>query len=168
VCGFLEKPSPEEIDTDLINAGLYVLEPEVLELMPAGKALSIERDVFPHLAEEGSLFALNLPGYWLDVGTCESYLQAHIDLLSRSDEVVIHPEAVVQETAELHPPVRIEHGAFIGADARVGPCVHVGSGASVAAGAQVANAAVLPRAVVDSGVRLVNAIVAPEIGALSA
>ena len=53
VCGFLEKPSPEEIDTDLINAGLYVLEPEVLELMPLGKALSIERDVFPRLAEEG-------------------------------------------------------------------------------------------------------------------
>ena len=168
VCGFLEKPSPEEIDTDLINAGLYVLEPEVLELMPAGKALSIERDVFPRLAEEGSLFALDLPGYWLDVGTCASYLQAHIDLLSRSDEVVIHPEADVQATAELHSPVRIDHGAFIGAGARVGPCVHVGSGASVAAGAHVANAAVLPRAVVDSGVRLVNAIVAPEIGALSA
>jgi mannose-1-phosphate guanylyltransferase len=80
---FLEKPRPEEIDTDLINAGLYVLEPEVLELVPEGRAVSIEREVFPQLAAEGSVYGIALPGYWLDVGTPESYLQAHRDVLER-------------------------------------------------------------------------------------
>ena len=59
---FLEKPRPEEIDTDLINAGLYVLEPEVLDLVPPGRAVSIEREVFPRLAAEGSVYGIALPG----------------------------------------------------------------------------------------------------------
>ena len=81
---FLEKPRPEEIDTDLINAGLYVLEPEVLDLVPAGRAVSIEREVFPRLAEpRARVYGIALPGYWLDVGTPESYLQAHRDVLER-------------------------------------------------------------------------------------
>jgi mannose-1-phosphate guanylyltransferase len=81
VSTFLEKPRPEEIDTNLINAGLYVLEPEVLELVPPGRAVSIERDVFPRLASEGSVYGIAVAGYWLDVGTPESYLQAHRDVL---------------------------------------------------------------------------------------
>ena len=80
---FLEKPRPEEIDTDLINAGLYVLEPEVLDLVPPDRAVSIEREVFPRLAAEGSVYGIALPGYWLDVGTPETYLQAHRDVLER-------------------------------------------------------------------------------------
>ncbi len=76
VRNFLEKPRPEEIDTNLINAGVYVLEPEVLDLIPPGRPVSIEREVFPRLVEAGSLYGLALPGYWLDVGTPESYLQA--------------------------------------------------------------------------------------------
>ncbi len=84
VSTFLEKPRPEEIDTNLINAGLYVLEPEVLELVAPGGAVSIERDVFPKLASEGSVYGIALDGYWLDVGTPESYLQAHRDVLERS------------------------------------------------------------------------------------
>ena len=78
---FLEKPRPEEIDTDLINAGLYVLEPEVLDLVPPGRPVSIEREVFPQLAADGAVYGIALPGYWLDVGTPESYLQAHRDVL---------------------------------------------------------------------------------------
>ena len=81
---FLEKPRPEEIDTNLINAGLYVLEPDVLDLIPEGRPVSIERDVFPRLCEEGSVFGLAQPGYWLDVGTPASYLQAHRDVLERT------------------------------------------------------------------------------------
>ena len=84
VSTFLEKPRPEEIDTNLINAGVYVLEPEVLSLVPRDRAVSIERDVFPRLADEGSVYGLALEGYWLDVGTPEAYLQAHRDVLERS------------------------------------------------------------------------------------
>jgi mannose-1-phosphate guanylyltransferase len=168
VVGFLEKPDPSEIDTDLINAGLYVLEPDVLELVEPGTAVSIERDVFPELAERGELYAKALPGYWLDVGTPESYLQAHLDLLGRDPSIDVHPHAVVDPGAALVPPVRVDAAASIGAGARIGPSVHVGDGASVAAGALITNAAILPRAVVEAGAELAHAIVAPEIGALPA
>jgi len=111
VSTFLEKPRPEEIDTDLINAGLYVLEPDVLDLVPGGRSVSIERDVFPRLAEEGSVFGLALDGYWLDVGTPESYLQAHRDVLERS--------------------FRTEVGDVLGADfTLVDPSAHVDPGRS--------------------------------------
>src|SRR5207342_549870 len=81
VLAFLEKPEPEEIDTDLINAGAYVLEPSVLDLIEEGRAVSIEREIFPSLIGAG-LHALAQPGYWSDVGTPESYIAAHHDLLA--------------------------------------------------------------------------------------
>src|SRR5438093_1993826 len=127
VRGFLEKPRPEEIDTDLINAGLYVLEPSVLDLVPPGRASSIERDVFPRLVEEGSCYGLALPGYWLDVGTPESYLQAHRDVLERivptevgealgRDYTSIDPTAQISAEARLVPPVLVGPDAVVEGD----------------------------------------------------
>ncbi|MDX6600029.1 MAG: mannose-phosphate guanylyltransferase, partial [Gaiellales bacterium] len=68
VLGFLEKPEPAQIDTNLINAGAYVLEAGVLDLIEDGQAVSIERETFPSLVGSG-LFALAQGGYWSDVGT---------------------------------------------------------------------------------------------------
>src|SRR6476660_6099129 len=80
VRGFLEKPDPEEIDTDEINAGAYVLDRTVVDLIPPGRSVSIERDVFPRLVGQG-LFGLRLEGYWMDIGTPERYLQASWDII---------------------------------------------------------------------------------------
>src|SRR5262245_35643095 len=170
VGGFLEKPRPEEIDTDLINAGLYVLEPEVLDLVAAGRAVSIERDVFPRLVEEGSLYGLALPGYWLDVGTPESYLQAHRDVLERNvetgvgealgdDYVAVDATAQVSPEARLVPPVLVGAGAIVEAGARVGSLAVVGAGARLGQGAVVENAVVGARASVGAGCVLVGSIV---------
>ena len=68
VLGFLEKPDPDEIDTDEINAGAYVIERQVLDLIPPGRAVSIEREVFPRLVGQG-LYGRRLEGYWMDIGT---------------------------------------------------------------------------------------------------
>ena len=168
VLGFVEKPSMDEIDTDLINAGLYLLEPEVLEHVPLGRAVSIERDVFPSLAARGELYALPLPGYWLDVGTPGSYLQAHLDLLARRACAEVDAAAEVDPAAELGPSVLVGAGAVVEARARLGPLAYVGLGARVGAGASVERAVVLPRAVVPAGTRVSSAILAPGIGAVSA
>ena len=80
VASFVEKPGDHE-GTALINAGVYVLEREVLELVPRGRLFSIERGVFPKLARAGSLHGYVDHGYWRDIGTPESYLQAHFDIL---------------------------------------------------------------------------------------
>ncbi|MBA3382555.1 MAG: NDP-sugar synthase [Actinobacteria bacterium] len=170
---FLEKPRPEDIDTDLINAGLYVLEPEVLELVPEGRAVSIEREVFPRLAEAGTVFGVALPGYWLDVGTPESYLQAHRDVLERtfttevgealgSDFTFVDPSAEVDSGARLVPPVYVGPGAVVESGARVGSLAVVGAGTCLGKGAIVENAVVGARATLGAGSVVVGSVVGDE------
>ncbi len=89
VTEFLEKPSSDEIDTNLISAGAYVIEREVLDSMaPAGTKVSIERDVFPELVGKG-LYGYEADGYWLDIGTPERYLQATYDILEGEVETEV-------------------------------------------------------------------------------
>jgi mannose-1-phosphate guanylyltransferase len=173
VSSFLEKPRAEEIDTDLINAGLYVLEPEVLDLVTSDRAVSIERDVFPRLADEGSVYGIALTGYWLDVGTPESYLQAHRDVLERSfvteigaalgsDFTLVDPTADVHSAARLVPPVYIGPHAVVADGARVGSLAVVGPGSRLGAGAVVENAVVGGGTTVAEGATVVGSIVGNE------
>ncbi|MBI5882402.1 MAG: NDP-sugar synthase [Elusimicrobia bacterium] len=83
VRSFLEKPSWDEIRTNTINAGAYVFEPGILDLIPEGVAYSLERGLFPRLLElRRRVVGWVSPGYWMDIGTVEKYLQAHLDILS--------------------------------------------------------------------------------------
>jgi mannose-1-phosphate guanylyltransferase len=162
VRGFIEKPTADEADAGLINAGLYILEPEVLDLIDPRRSVSIEREVFPVLAARRELYALHLPGFWLDVGTPESYLQAHFDLLDRASRIDAHPSSDVNPSAVLTPPVSVGPGAAIRPGAHVGPYVYVGPGARIEAGAVVERAVLLPDAVVAAETGVVEAIVAPR------
>ena len=170
VAAFLEKPRPEEIDTNLINAGLYVLEPEVLDLVEPGRQLSIERDVFPRLVEQGRLYGLELPGYWLDVGTPESYLQAHRDVLERQadtavgellgdDFLFIDPSARVAVGAHVVPPAFVGAGAVVEAGARIGSRAVIAAGARVGANCIVEDAVIGAGATLGSGVQVHGALV---------
>jgi mannose-1-phosphate guanylyltransferase len=153
VANFLEKPSSEQVGRALINAGIYVLEHEVLEMVPAGRMFSIERGVFPQLAQVGSLYGYVATGYWRDIGTPESYLQAHIDILERNvktrvaDEMgesylYLAPGAEVDPSAHIVPPCYIAEGVTIGAGARVGPLAVIGAGASVGSGTTIVESVV--------------------------
>ena len=81
VTDFIEKPPRDEAPTNLINAGTYVLEPSVLDLIEPGRRVSIERVTFPRLVKEGRLFALASDTYWMDTGTPDKYLRACLDYL---------------------------------------------------------------------------------------
>jgi mannose-1-phosphate guanylyltransferase len=159
VLSFLEKPRPEEIDTNLINAGMYVLEPDVLDLIPAGRAVSIEREVFPRLVEEESVFGVALPGYWLDVGTPDAYLQAHRDVLERNFVTELGEElgadyTLVAESAHVSPEARLVPPVYVGADAVVGAGARIGSLAVIGAGARVGEGSVVEFAVIGAGATL--------------
>jgi mannose-1-phosphate guanylyltransferase len=144
---FLEKPQrpgPGEI-----NAGTYVLQRSLLDLVPADRAVSIEREVFPELIGRG-LHGLRLEGYWMDIGTPQRYLQATWDILERRvqtslaeqlDEAGqwIAGDASVDPQAVVAGPVLIEEGAQIGAGAAVGPRAVLGAGSEVGAGAALAS-----------------------------
>ena len=160
VRGFREKPAPEEIDIDVVNTGVYVLEPDVLDLVPPGRPVSIERDVFPSLAAEGSLYALELDGYWIDVGTPEAYLEAHMNLLEQQGGVVVDQSARVSTAARVVAPAAIGADAVVGDGASVGPFAFVGEGASVGESAIVEHAVILPRARLDAREAARTAIVA--------
>ena len=79
---FVEKPAPGTAPSNLINAGTYVLEPSVLQRIPAGQKVSIERATFPAVVADGGLFAMATDDYWLDTGRPEYYLQANLDVVA--------------------------------------------------------------------------------------
>ncbi|HKQ05249.1 MAG TPA: NDP-sugar synthase [Blastocatellia bacterium] len=103
---FVEKPGPEEVTADTINAGIYVLEPRVLEYIPEGEPFMFEYDVFPKLLEAGEAFYSYIwRGYWRDVGTGPSYWQANMDVLDGKLKLIDRLPAVRGEkfdtTAEI-------------------------------------------------------------------
>ena len=138
VLRFLEKPSPEtlaELKLNTINAGIYVLEPGVLDLIPAGENQSFEYNVFPTLIEKGHRFYSYVleDEYWRDLGNPSSYLEAHADFLSgkinsRPDRS--NPSADIATTAEVDAVSVIGEGCVIKPHAKIvasvlGPGVHV-------------------------------------------
>lgn len=144
---FVEKPAPGTAPSNLINAGTYVLEPSVLDRIPAGQKVSIERATFPAVVADGGLYAMATDDYWLDTGRPDLYLQANLDVVNgrrRHDRCV-----AVHADARVHPSAIVE-GSVIGARAVVGErAVVTGSvllaGSVVAADAVVADSVVMGR-----------------------
>jgi mannose-1-phosphate guanylyltransferase len=100
VTAFVEKPPRDEAPTDWINAGMYVLERSVFDLIPAGERVSIERATFPILVAEGSLFAVQDDAYWLDAGTPATLLQANLDAVEQGATAVDESAMVFDSTVE--------------------------------------------------------------------
>lgn len=145
----------------LINAGIYLLERDVLQdISPAGTVSSIERDVFPRLVGKG-LFGHPASGYWLDIGTPERYLKATFDLLDGTAGPRV-AAAPAQRPSQTVDPVLIEPGCRIGEGATVGPYVVLGPDVSVGDGARIERAVVLEGATVGAGSTICEAIVGPR------
>jgi mannose-1-phosphate guanylyltransferase len=171
VTEFLEKPSLEEIDTSLINAGAYVLERSILdEMAPPGTNVSIEREVFPKLVARG-LYGFVSHGYWLDIGTPDRYLQATFDILEgkvgtelgrRLDDGrrVLADGATVE--GRVIAPALVGEGSIIAAGAIVGGRVTLGAGVTVAEGAHIENSVVLDGAAIGAHTRISASIVGPR------
>lgn len=148
---FVEKPSRDELrpgEPFRINAGTYVLTAEALERIPAGRACSIEREVFPVLADAGTLHGFPSDAYWRDIGTPASYLGAVHDVL-----------AGALRTATPAGDLYAGEGAVIDPAASVGGLTAVGPGARVAAGAVVRASVLGARAEVGEGAEVIEAIV---------
>jgi mannose-1-phosphate guanylyltransferase len=172
VASFLEKPGEWE-GTALINAGVYVLEHEVLEMIPRGRLFSIERGVFPRLAQAGSLYGYVDSGYWRDIGTPESYLQAHFDILERTvntavadmlgeQYLYVAPSADIDAKARIVPPCYVGERARVEAGARVGPLAVLGAGAVVAEGATILESVIQAGVVIGAYAQVERSIVVRE------
>jgi mannose-1-phosphate guanylyltransferase len=150
-----------------VNAGAYVLERSVLDLIPAGRNVSIETEVFPRLVGEG-LCAMPLDGYWMDIGTHERYLQATWDILEGRVASEVRPTApglflaegcAVSDSARIGPRAVVSPGCEVGAEAEIASSVLL-DGASVGAGARVHGSVLAAGAVIEPGAQLVDTMVA--------
>ncbi len=154
VSAFIEKPPLESAPTNLINAGTYVLEPGVLESIPEGRRVSIERETFPSLVAEGRLYAMGSDADWIDAGTPAAYLAANLRYADgRPDPVTAG--------ADLSP------GASV-VDSVLGAGVTVGEGAVVAGsvcfdGAFIARGSEVRRSVVGRGARIEEGAVVTDL-----
>jgi mannose-1-phosphate guanylyltransferase len=171
VTAFIEKPPRDEAPTNLINAGTYVLEPSVLERIPAGERVNVERVTFPGMVADGSLFAIDGCTYWIDAGTPSTYLTANLDLLDGrrgTPERGVHPSAEVDGSvvdAVVGPGASVAEGAVVSGSV-------VFAGARIGAGALVEGAVIGARvevgagAVVDEGAIIGDDVVLPSGGAV--
>jgi mannose-1-phosphate guanylyltransferase / phosphomannomutase len=153
VTRFLEKPSWGEIFSDTINTGIYVLEPEVLDLMEPDNRYDFAHDIFPRMLRDGRpLYGHVTGGYWSDIGNLQQYLQANYDALAGAVRVEIpgtelRPGVWVGANAEISPGAQIHGPACIGRDVTIEDGVVIEELTSIGDSAIVAEKARLHRAI---------------------
>jgi mannose-1-phosphate guanylyltransferase len=161
VTAFLEKPqTPEEIATDQINAGAYVFRRSVIDAIPAGRPVSVERETFPGLLADGAhLQGMVDSTYWLDLGTPQAFVRGSADLvLGRAPSPAVPGrcgERLVLSGADVAPDAKLTGGTVIGAGAVIGE------------GARIAGSTVLDDAVVEPGAVVSDSMIgrAAHVGA---
>lgn len=174
---FLEKPAWSEVFTNVVNTGIYLLSPSVLEQIPPNQPFDFSKALFPMLLKNGRrLYGYEPDGYWCDIGDTAAYLRCTMDALNGRfrlqreatrpgfpPTVWVHPEAVIQPGAQLGPNVWVGAGAYVGENSMVADSIVEGTlaanceaeGTIVCAGSCVDNGSVLCRgSVIGSGAKL--------------
>lgn len=170
IVSFTEKPKPGEEKSHFINAGIYVFEPRVLDLIPEGKQVSIERDIFPLMLKEGYRMAVYRKGsYWIDIGTPRKYMQAHKDIFEgscaveendfRSAKVYGLENAEVAASAKITGPVWLGRNVHIGADAVIGPNAVIGDGFQAGRGCEIRNSVIWNNVSAGNGVTVDHSVI---------
>jgi mannose-1-phosphate guanylyltransferase len=166
---FLEKPSPDQITTDMINAGTYVLERQVLDGVPLQTQWSFERQLFPSLLESNQrVFAYPSPAYWMDIGHPENYFQLNVDLLqgrsnqhipTKPDEVSVGEGSQVDETASLTGPALIGRDCRIGQKVTMAGPIVIGDNCRLDGGAIIEESTIWHDTRIGAGARVVKSII---------
>ncbi len=175
VIAFVEKPPRDKAPSHWINAGTYVLEPPVLERIPARLTVSVERETFPRMLDRpGQLFAFQSDSYWIDIGTPGKYVEANADVVAgelggqpaagavqQAPGVWMQGEVSIAPDARIEPPVLLGEGSSVGSGARVGQAV-LGPGCAVGPGACVLRSVMLDGARLAADAQVVDAVVGPQ------
>ena len=143
VTGFIEKPSGPNFETNLINAGYYIMEPSILDRIPSDGPVSVETEIFPKMTIDAKLYAVPSEKYWIDAGTPETFLKANLDLLNGARDKKIngvHDQASVSTNAVVESSI-------------------IGRGVKIADGAHVENSVLMEGAEVEKNARIEGSIV---------
>jgi mannose-1-phosphate guanylyltransferase len=158
---FIEKPRLEDAPCRLINAGVYVLDQSIFDIITSGRKVSIEREVFPVLADKGQLYGWKFEGLWVDIGKPEDFVLANklmLDLTASEGPCLGH-DVKVDRKARLIPPVAVGDNAVIEGDTRIGPYASIGSGAVIGRGTRIENSVILPKTSIDWFTSIKGAII---------
>ena len=153
---FIEKPAKGTAPTNLINAGIYVLNPEIFSYIPKGKHVSMEREIFPKLVEEGKLYGHKINGLWMDIGKPEEYLQANKTILDTHGKT---RKATSRDKIETKNPVDIDKSVNIGTNTVIGPYAILGKNVSVGKNVQIKETVILPDAKIGDSTSINGAII---------
>jgi len=157
---FIEKPTREKAPTNLANAGVYVFDPEILDYIPSGQPVSIERETFPILARERKLYGHQFKGLWIDTGKLADYIKANrlfLDHLT-SKENHLNSARVDNET-EIKDPSVIGDEVIIGRKSRIGPYATIGDHTTLGKGVRIENSIIFPNTVISNFTSIKSAVI---------
>jgi mannose-1-phosphate guanylyltransferase len=166
ISAFVEKPKREEAPTNEVNAGTYLLERDVLDAIPAGRPVSIERETFPQLIAAGKpLYAYTTADYWIDLGNPEAYLASHRHIFEGAMPLGLQPlsEGPGRKgvpASAVSPPVFVGRNVRVAPDAKIGPYTVLGDDCEVGSGAVVSDSLLWDGVIVEPGAALDWTIVA--------
>ena len=148
---FVEKPSWDQVTSNMINAGIYIVEPDVLEYVPPSTPWMFEKHLFPLLLQKGEpVMGYPSEAYWIDIGTPEQYLKANNDLLLNWKDKQVRFEG----NSQVHPTARIEGPALIGAGCDIAADVKIKGPAAIGPGCRIGKGSVIEGSVLWEGSRL--------------
>jgi mannose-1-phosphate guanylyltransferase len=169
VTRFVEKPKREHVTSNMINAGVYIIEDEVLNRIPQGKRFMFEHDVFPALLAEGKpVFGYATDAYWIDTGTPEQYLQLNRDLMFgksiqvsfKPHEIRVNKQASVHPQTKLTPPILVDGDCSISKGAQLKGPVVMGTGCTIKDNAIIENSILWQNVIIGEQAVLKDCIVA--------
>jgi mannose-1-phosphate guanylyltransferase len=164
---FVEKPPPGEEPSNLINAGAYVLDPEVFRHIPENKPYSIEREVFPIFAAQNRLYGYKFDDIWLDMGKPADYLQANKYVLDHflnktqlnSNKAYISTSADIHESVQINSSIAIGENVKIERGTHIGPYVCIGDDVTIGQGCRIENSIIFSDVQIDSFSSINNCII---------
>ena len=169
VKAFIEKPAWENVTSHWINAGVYILEPAVLDCIPGGQFFMFEKSVFPPMLERGeAVFACASKAYWIDVGRPSQYHQLNRDILRGICSSPLHRvgNVTIDQTCVIHPSARIIGPAIIGGDCSIGENAMIAGPAVIGRGCRIGKKAVIEDSVlwdnifIGAGACVIGSIIA--------
>jgi len=160
VTQFIEKAPQGKAPSSLINAGIYVLDPEIFNYIPAGRPVSIEHEIFPKLAEEKKLFAHEFKEIWIDIGKPGDYLKANRVLLDAEPKKrLLRNDVNLGEGVEFNDPVMIDSGVNVGQNSKLGPYAIIGKDTVLGRNVRLENSVVFPEATISDHVSVRGAVI---------
>ena len=164
VTQFEEKASREKAPSNLINAGIYVLDPKIFDYIPSGRPVSIEHEIFPRLANEGKLYGHGFKEFWIDIGKPEDYLKANWLLLDAEiKKGYLGMDISMEMGVEIKEPAVVDKGVNIGQKSKVGPYAVIGKDVVLGKRVCVENSVVFPGTIISDFASIRGAIIGEEV-----